>query len=112
MYLSLLSPGSAHSAAILNAAEEGGRILPNTLSDRIGVSMLCLLAVHDAAGMVVEAAVAGFFSGVAVALPPVGFRVLMGNPSMVGTRIRQGFAIGGAGTVGWGAQCGCYPGEW
>ncbi|KAB5522146.1 monocarboxylate permease [Coniochaeta sp. 2T2.1] len=97
-------------AAIFNAGSVLGRILPNALSDKIGVfntmaplavllgvTMLCLLAVHNAAGMVVEAVVTGFFSGIVVALPPVCFRVLTENPSMIGTRIGQGFATAGIG---------------
>lgn len=93
-----------YTAAIFNAVL--GRILPNALSDRIGVfntiapfttllgvTMLCLLDVRNAAGMIVEAVVTGFFSGVVVALSPVCFRVLTENKSMIGTRIGQGFAI-------------------
>lgn len=99
-------------AAILNAGSVLGRILPNALSDRIGVfntiapltvllglTVLCLLAVHNAAGMVVEAVVTGFFSGTVIALPPVCFRQLTENPSMIGTRIGQGFATAGIGLL-------------
>jgi MFS family permease len=99
-------------AAILNAGSVLGRILPNALSDRIGVfntialltvllgvTMLCLLAVDNAAGMVVEAVVTGFFSGTVIALPPVCFRVLTKDPSMIGTRIGQGFATAGIGLL-------------
>ncbi|KAK9421829.1 putative Major facilitator superfamily domain-containing protein [Seiridium unicorne] len=100
-----------------------GRILPNALSDQIGVlntlapltilygvRMLCLLGVHNAAGMIVEAAVTGFFNGVVVALPPVCFRVLTENKSMIGTRIGQGFAIGGLGLLTGGPSAGAVLG--
>ena len=98
--------------AIFNAGSSIGRILPNALSDRIGaintiapftlllgVTILCLLGVHNAAGIVVEAVVTGIFSGVVVALPPVCFRMLTENKSMIGTRTGQGFAIGGLGLL-------------
>ncbi|KAJ9148764.1 Riboflavin transporter MCH5 [Coniochaeta hoffmannii] len=110
--------------AILNAGSILGRILPNALSDRIGVfntiapltvllgvTMLCLLAVNNAAGMVVEAAVTGFFSGTVIALPPVCFRVLTKNPSMIGTRIGQGFAIAGIGLLLAGPSAGAILGS-
>jgi MFS family permease len=101
-----------YMAAIFNAGSFFGRIAPNALSDRIGVfntmapitlllgvTVLCMLGVHNEAGMIVEAIVTGFFSGVVVALPPVCFRVLTANKSMTGTRIGQGFAIGGLGLL-------------
>ncbi|KAB5522942.1 major facilitator superfamily domain-containing protein [Coniochaeta sp. 2T2.1] len=109
----LTNPSLAfYIASIFNAGSVLGRILPNALSDKIGVfntmapltvllgvTMLCLLAVHNAAGMVVEAVVTGFFSGIVVALPPVCFRVLTKDPSMIGTRIGQGFAAAGIGLL-------------
>ena len=101
-----------YMAAIFNAGSVLGRILPNALSDRIGVfntiapftmllgvTMLCLLGVRSAAGMVVEAVITGLYSGVVVALPPVCFRMLTENKSMIATRIGQGFAIGGLGLL-------------
>ncbi|GIJ99638.1 hypothetical protein Aspvir_003639 [Aspergillus viridinutans] len=101
-----------YMVAIFNAGSFFGRIAPNALSDRIGVfntmvpitlllgvTVLCMLGVHNEAGMIVEALVTGFFSGVVVALPPVCFRVLTANKSMIGTRIGQGFAIGGLGLL-------------
>jgi MFS family permease len=113
-----------YMAAIFNAGSVLGRIVPNALSDRIGVfntmapvtllpgvTVLCMLAVRDAAGMVVEAVVTGFFSGVVVALPPVCFRVLTEDKSMVGTRIGQGFAIGGLGLLIGGPSAGAVLGS-
>lgn len=101
-----------YMAAIFNAASVLGRIAPNALSDRIGVfnttapttvllgvTVLCMLVVTNKGGMVVEAIFAGFFSGVVVALPPVCFRMLTEDKSMIGTRIGQGFAIAGAGLL-------------
>jgi MFS family permease len=110
--------------AIFNAGSVLGRILPNALSDRIGVfntlvplSMLfgvtifCLLAVHDVGGMVVEALATGFGGGVAVALPPVCVRLLTENKAMVGTRAGQAFAIGGIGLLIGGPTAGAVLGN-
>jgi MFS family permease len=112
-----------YTNAIFNAASVFGRILPNALSDRIGVfntmspfmlllgiTMLCLLVVRNAAGIVVEAVVTGFFSGVVVALTPVCFRTLTENKSMIGTRIGQGFAIAGLGLLASGPSAGAILG--
>lgn len=112
-----------YTAAIFNAGSVLGRILPNALSDHIGVfntmapftmllgvTMLCLLGVSNAAGMIVEAVITGFFSGVVVALPPVCFRVLTENKSMIGTRIGQGFAISGLGLLAGGPGAGAVLG--
>lgn len=112
-----------YTAAIFNAGSVLGRILPNALSDRIGVfntmvpstvllgvTMLCLLGVTNMAGMMVEAVVTGFFSGVVVALPPVCFRVLTENKSLIGTRIGQGFAIAGFGLLIGGPSAGAVLG--
>lgn len=98
--------------AIFNAASTLGRILPNALSDRIGaintmapftlilgVTLFCLLAVHNSPGIIVMSVVTGFFSGVFIALPPVCFRTLTENKAMIGTRVGQGFAIAGLGLL-------------
>ncbi|RYP07502.1 hypothetical protein DL765_009135 [Monosporascus sp. GIB2] len=112
-----------YMTAIFNAGSVLGRILPNALSDRIGVFntmapltviygvvVLCLLAVRTAAGMVIEGIVTGFFSGMVIALPPVCFRVLTKNPSMIGTRMGQGFAISGLGLLLGGPSAGAVLG--
>ena len=112
-----------YMAAIFNAGSFLGRILPNALSDRIGVfntvapltlllgvTMLCLLGVQNAAGMIIEAVVTGFLSGVVIALPPVCYRVLTENKSMIGTRIGQGFAISGFGLLAGGPCAGAILG--
>ncbi|KAH8693639.1 putative monocarboxylate transporter [Talaromyces proteolyticus] len=101
-----------YMVAIFNAASIFGRIAPNAVSDRIGVfnmfvpmalilsiTVFCMLGVNNAAGMIVEAVVTGFFSGVIVALPPVCFAMLTKNKALIGTRIGQGFAIGGLGLL-------------
>ncbi|KAI8954385.1 hypothetical protein F4801DRAFT_575462 [Xylaria longipes] len=81
--------------AIFNTGSVLGRILPNALSDRIGVfntlvprtlvlevTQFALLRVFNTGGMVVEAIATGFFSG-----------------SMIGTRIGMGFAPPGFGLL-------------
>ncbi|KAJ2981913.1 hypothetical protein NQ176_g1732 [Zarea fungicola] len=119
-----------YMVAIFNAASVLGRIAPNALSDRIGVfntmapitmalgiSVLCMLAVRNKAGIIVEGIVTGFLSGVVVALPPVCFRMLTENKSMIGTRVGQGFAMAGFGLLIGGPSGGAilgrsYPLEW
>ena len=112
-----------YMVAIFNAASVFGRIAPNAVSDRIGVfntfvpmalilsiTVFCMLGVTNAAGMVVEAVVTGFFSGVIVALPPVCFAMLTKNKALIGTRIGQGFAIGGLGLLIGGPSAGAILG--
>ncbi|ORY63351.1 uncharacterized protein BCR38DRAFT_458507 [Pseudomassariella vexata] len=106
-----------YMAAIFNAGSVLGRILPNALSDRIGlfstivpltvllgVTIICLLGVCNAAGIFIEVVVTAFFSGVIIALPHVCFRVLTENESMIGTR-RAGFCDWWTRLVGWRAEC-------
>ncbi|KAI1179216.1 major facilitator superfamily domain-containing protein [Nemania sp. FL0916] len=101
-----------YMVAIFNAGSVFGRIVPNAISDRIGVfntlvpltlvlgvTEFALLGVHNAPAMVVEAIATGFFSGVVIALPPVAFRLLTKDPSMIGTRIGMGFALGSFGLL-------------
>ncbi|CEJ93682.1 Putative Monocarboxylate permease homologue, mch4 [[Torrubiella] hemipterigena] len=115
---------SFYMAAIFNAASIFGRIVPNAISDCIGVfntiapvtlvlgiTVLCMLAVQNETGIIVEAIVTGFFSGVVVALPPVCFRMLTDNKAMIGTRIGQGFAIAGLGLLIGGPSSGAILGS-
>ncbi|GIZ39757.1 hypothetical protein CKM354_000312800 [Cercospora kikuchii] len=103
---------SFYLVAILNAGSVFGRTLPNILSDRIGpanviapgalcvaIVLFCLIAVHNAAGMIVVALFFGFFSGIFIALPPVLFVALTKDKSKVGTRIGMGFATVGLGVL-------------
>ncbi|KAI0180603.1 MFS general substrate transporter [Hypoxylon sp. FL1284] len=91
---------------VFNAASCFGRVLPNALSDRVGhfnviapcavvtgVLMLCLPAAHSPASVIVIVVLAGFFSGVFIAMPPVCFFPLTQDKSKLGTRIGMGFAI-------------------
>ncbi|KAI0854492.1 hypothetical protein F4860DRAFT_499268 [Xylaria cubensis] len=81
--------------AIINAGSVFGRILPNALSDRIGVfNTLAPLSVFN-----IEAIATGFFSGVVIELPPVTIQMLAENKSMIGTRIGMGFALAGFGLL-------------
>ena len=115
---------SFYMVSIFNAGSVLGRIVPNALSDRIGVfntmapvtillgiSVYCMLGVYNAAGMIVLAVVTGVLSGVVVALPPVCFRVLTENKSMIGTRIGQGFAMAGLGLLIGGPSAGAILGR-
>ncbi|KAI1325353.1 monocarboxylate permease-like protein, mch4 [Xylariaceae sp. FL0255] len=98
--------------AIFNAGSVLGRIIPNAISDRIGVfntlaplafvlgvTEFALLGVSNAAGIVVEAILTGFFSGVVIAIPPVAFRILTEDKSLIGTRIGMGYSISGLGLL-------------
>jgi len=98
--------------AILNAASVFGRTLPNWVSDKtgplnvvipgaicVGISLLGLTGVHNAAGIIVIAVLFGFFSGIFVALPPVLFVALTKDKSKIGTRIGMGFAMCSAGAL-------------
>jgi MFS family permease len=112
-----------YMVAIFNAASVFGRIAPNAVSDRIGVfntfvpmtlilsiTVFCMLGVTNTAGMIVEAIVTGVFSGVIVALPPVCFAMLTKNKALIGTRMGQGFAIGGLGLLIGGPSAGAILG--
>ncbi|KAI0904632.1 monocarboxylate permease-like protein, mch4 [Ustulina deusta] len=98
--------------AIYNAGSICGRILPNALSDRIGVfntlapltallgvAMISLSRVSNAPGMIIGTVATGFLSGVVIALPPVCFGVLTKDKSLIGTRVGMGFAMAGFGLL-------------
>ncbi|KAI1387793.1 MFS general substrate transporter [Hypoxylon trugodes] len=97
---------------ILNASSAFGRAVPNWLTDKLGptnvvmpgalltgVLLLCLLAVHNSAGLIVIAAFLGFTTGVFIATPPVLFISLTKDKSKVGTRVGMAFAIVGLGVL-------------
>lgn len=91
---------------IFNAASCFGRTLPNAISDKVGpfniiapcaaitgALILCLIAVNSIGGIITIAILAGFFSGVFIAMPPVCFAALTKNKSVIGTRIGMGFGM-------------------
>lgn len=97
---------SFYLVAIFNAASCFGRTIPNALSDKtgplnmitpgafiVGVLILCMMAVDSEAGIIVVAVLAGFFSGVFIAMPPVCFVALTQDKSKIGTRIGMGFGL-------------------
>lgn len=103
---------SFYLVPILNAGSVFGRTLPNLLADKIGpanvitpgalvvgIILLCFMAVHNAAGMIVTTLFFGFFSGIFIALPPVLFVALTKDKSKVGSRIGMGFAFVGLGVL-------------
>lgn len=92
--------------SILNAGSIFGRIVPNFLADRTGplnmivpcafiagILVLCLIATHTVAPLIVICALYGFFSGTFVSLPPTIFVHLTKNRAMIGTRMGMGFSI-------------------
>lgn len=97
---------SFYLVPILNAGSVFGRTLPNMLSDKIGplnviipgaficaILVFCNMAVSSLGGIVVQALLFGFFSGIFVALPPVCFFSLTADKTKLGTRLGMGFAV-------------------
>lgn len=97
---------SFYLVPILNAGSVFGRTLPNILSDKIGpinviipgaficaILVFCNTAVDSLGGLVVQALLFGFFSGIFIALPPVCFFSLTADKTKLGTRLGMGFAV-------------------
>ena len=97
---------SFYLVPILNAGSVFGRTLPNILSDKIGpinviipgaficaILVFCNIAVDSLGGIVVQALLFGFFSGIFIALPPVCFFSLTADKTKLGTRLGMGFAV-------------------
>ncbi|KAK6949890.1 hypothetical protein Daesc_008213 [Daldinia eschscholtzii] len=97
---------SFYMVPIFNAASCFGRVVPNAVSDKIGpfnvvapcslitgILMLCFMAVNTRGAVIAVAVLAGFFSGVFIAMPPVCFFPLTKDKSKLGTRIGMGFGI-------------------
>lgn len=97
---------------IFNAASCFGRTIPNAISDKtgpfnliapgaaiVGVLIFCMMAVTSEAAIIIIAILAGFFSGVFIAMPPVCFVALTEDKKRIGTRIGMGFGIIGFGTL-------------
>ena len=97
---------SFYLVPILNAGSVFGRTLPNILSDKIGpinviipgaficaILVFCNIAVDSLGGLVVQALLFGFFSGIFIALPPVCFFSLTADKTKLGTRLGMGFAV-------------------
>lgn len=92
--------------AILNAASTFGRIIPNYFADAIGtlnmlvpaLAITALVAylwviVNSAAGIIILAALYGFFSGGFVSLVPVVAMTISADPREFGTRLGMCFGI-------------------
>ncbi|KAI8961036.1 MFS general substrate transporter [Daldinia sp. FL1419] len=97
---------SFYMVPIFNAASCFGRVVPNAISDKVGpfnviapcsiitgVLMLCFMAAHTRGSVIAIAVLAGFFSGVFIAMPPVCFFPLTQDKSKLGTRVGMGFGI-------------------
>lgn len=115
---------SFYIVPILNAASTFGRTLPNALSDITGplnlitpgaiivaILSFCMIAVTAEAGLIVEAIMLGFFTGVFIALPPVLFVALTKDRTKIGTRIGMGFGILGFGVLAGGPGGGAILGN-
>ncbi len=91
---------------IFNAASCFGRVLPNALADKtgpfniiipgscmFGVLLLCMMAVHTQAAIIIVAILTGFFSGVYIALPPICFVALTKDKTKIGSRLGMGYGL-------------------
>ncbi|KAI0114745.1 MFS general substrate transporter [Daldinia grandis] len=115
---------SFYMVPIFNAASCFGRVVPNAVSDKIGpfnvvapcslitgILMLCFIAADTKASVITIAVLAGFFSGVFIAMPPVCFFPLTQDKSKLGTRIGMGFGIIALGLLVGGPVAGAILGE-
>ncbi|KAL7626112.1 hypothetical protein AAE478_002882 [Parahypoxylon ruwenzoriense] len=115
---------SFYMVPIFNAASCFGRVLPNALSDKIGpfnviapcslitgVLMICMMVAQSRGSVITIAVLAGFFSGVFIAMPPVCFFPLTQDKSKLGTRIGMGFGIIALGLLAGGPAAGGILGE-
>ncbi|KAJ5788389.1 hypothetical protein N7457_003379 [Penicillium paradoxum] len=104
---------------IFNAASVFGRTIPNKLADRFGpfnllipatmssgILMLCMMAVHSKASVIVMAALSGFMSGALIGLPPMCLAILTTDKSKLGTRVGMGYAIIALGVLASGPSSG------
>lgn len=109
---------------IFNAASCFGRVVPNAISDKTGplnliipgafatgTLILAMLGVRSEAAIIVVAVLAGFFSGVFIALPPVCFVALTADKRKIGTRIGMGFGFIGFGVLAGGPGGGAILGS-
>ncbi|KAI1465197.1 MFS general substrate transporter [Daldinia caldariorum] len=115
---------SFYMVPIFNAASCFGRVVPNAVSDKIGpfnvvapcsfitgILMLCFMAANTRGAVITIAVLAGFFSGVFIAMPPVCFFPLTKDKSKLGTRIGMGFGIIALGLLVGGPVAGAILGE-
>ncbi|KAI1770472.1 MFS general substrate transporter [Hypoxylon cercidicola] len=115
---------SFYMVPIFNAASCFGRVLPNALSDKVGafnviapcslitgILMICLMAAHSQGAVIGIVVLAGFFSGVFIAMPPVCFFPLTKDKSKLGTRIGMGFGMIALGLLIGGPVAGAILGE-
>ncbi|KAE9364326.1 MFS general substrate transporter [Stipitochalara longipes BDJ] len=104
---------------ILNAGSVFGRVVPNWLADKIGptnvlipgaimtgVLLLCNIAVHNSAGLIVTTFFFGLFSGMFVATPVLLLIALTKDKRKLGTRIGMAVAMMGLGMLSGGPGSG------
>lgn len=97
---------SFYIVPILNAASIFGRTIPNAISDKTGafnllgpgavivsVIIFGMLGAESVASVVILAILFGFFSGIFIALPPVGIVRLTEDRTKIGTRMGMAFGI-------------------
>lgn len=109
---------------IFNAASCFGRTVPNALSDKVGpfnllapgavitgVLVLTIIPVDSEPSIIVLALLAGFFTGLFIALPPICFVALTKDRSKIGTRMGMGFGLSAFGILAGGPGGGAILGE-
>jgi MFS family permease len=75
-----------------------------------GIILFCLIAVKSLAGLVIIAAMYGFFTGLFIAIPGVCFVNLTKDKSKLGSRIGMGFATFAFGVLAGGPGSGAILG--
>ncbi|EFQ36708.1 major facilitator superfamily transporter [Colletotrichum graminicola] len=114
---------SAYLVAIYNASSCFGRVLPNYLSDKIGlfnllapaaaangIVILCLIIVRSQAAVTTVAVITGFLGGIIIAMPPVCMALLTENKALMGTRVGTGYAVIALGLLSCGPLAGAILG--
>ncbi|KAH8893061.1 MFS general substrate transporter [Thozetella sp. PMI_491] len=104
---------------ILNAASWFGRAMPAALSDKtgpfniiapctllFGIVLFCFQSVSTEPALIVLVVLAGFFSGVLIAMPPICFAALTKNKAVLGTRAGMGFCVSSFGMLAGGPGAG------
>lgn len=117
---------SIYLVSIFNAGSFFGRAIPSILADWTGpfnllapaaifsgLVMLCMLAVHSLAGIVIISLVSGFTSGALIGLPPLCLVALAkaeNKMPLLGTRLGMAYAIISLGILASGPSAGAILG--
>ncbi|KAA8574621.1 hypothetical protein EYC84_003873 [Monilinia fructicola] len=97
---------ASYLVSILNGASFFGRVIPGVMADRVGrlnmfcgigictgILVFCWQSITSNVGIIVFAAIYGFFSGAIVSLVTVCFTTVPKNPQNIGTYMGMGMAV-------------------